>query len=227
MTNVLVIEDNKEILNNITLYLENMHYVVDTADNGMTAMYLIGNHRYDVIVLDIMLPGNVNGYDICQTMRECNNHTPVIMLTAKDSVEERLQGFDSGADDYLVKPFSLAELEARIRALVKRSSGMSSPQLVVDGLVFNTQTYRVTRQGQLIELNPSLYKLLEILMKNTPHVVKKEVIEKHIWGDDLPQSDVLKTSVHMLRKKIDGPYEQPLIHTMRGIGYLIRAPLAE
>lgn len=227
MTNVLVVEDNREILNNITLYLENMHYVVDVADNGMTAMYLIGNHSYDVIVLDIMLPGNVNGYDICQTMRECKNHTPVIMLTAKDSVEERLQGFDSGADDYLVKPFSLAELEARIRALVKRSSGLTSPELVVDDLVFNTETYRVTRHGQLIELNPSLYKLLEILMKNTPHVVKKEVIEKHIWGDDLPQSDVLKTTVHMLRKKIDEPYEQPLIHTMRGIGYLIKAPLAE
>ncbi len=226
MTNVLVVEDNREILNNITLYLENMHYIVDTADNGMTAMYLIGNHAYDVIVLDIMLPGNVNGYDICQTMRECNNNTAVIMLTAKDSVEERLQGFDSGADDYLVKPFSLAELEARIRALVKRSSGMTSPELVVADLVFNTDTYRVTRQGQLIELNPSLYKLLEILMKNSPHVVKKEAIEKHIWGDDLPQSDVLKTTVHMLRKKIDGPYEQALIHTMRGIGYLIKAPQA-
>lgn len=222
MPKILIVEDSKEILANITLFLENMHYTVDCADNGMTAMYLIGNNRYDVIVLDIMLPGNVNGYDICKTMRECNNHTPVIMLTAKDSIEERLQGFDSGADDYLIKPFSLDELEARIKAVYKRSSGVISNQLVVSDLVFDTETFVVTRQGQLIELNPALYKLLEILMKHSPHVVKKEIIENHLWGDDLPESDVLKTTIHMLRKKIDAPFEMPLIHTMRGIGYLIK-----
>ncbi|HEY9050102.1 MAG TPA: response regulator transcription factor [Gammaproteobacteria bacterium] len=222
MPRILVVEDNKEILSNITMFLEHRNYTVDCADNGMTAMYLIGNNRYDVVVLDIMLPGDANGYDICNTMRQCNNNTPVIMLTAKDSVEERLEGFDSGADDYLVKPFSLDELEARIKALHKRSTGVSTNLLTVGDLSFNTETYLVVRQGQEIELNPTLYKLLEILMKNSPNVVKKEVIEHYIWGDDIPESDVLKTTVHMLRKKVDGPFNKPLIQTMRGIGYSIK-----
>jgi len=219
---ILVVEDNKEILSNITLFLETRNYIVDCADNGMTAMYLIGNNEYDVIVLDIMLPGEANGYDICRTMRKCNNNTPVIMLTAKDSVEERLEGFESGADDYLVKPFSLDELEARIKAVYKRSSGSTQNIFTVGDLNFNTETYSVIRQGDKIELNPTLYKLLEILMRNSPNVVKKELIEGYVWGDDLPESNVLKTTVHMLRKKIDIPYTSSVIHTMRGIGYLIK-----
>lgn len=222
MLRILVVEDNKEILSNITMFLEHRNYIVDCADNAMTAMYLIGNNRYDVVVLDIMLPGDANGYDICKTMRQCNNHTPVIMLTAKDSLEERLEGFESGADDYLVKPFALDELEARIKALHKRSSGASKSVLTVGDLSFNTETYSVVRQGQEIELNPTLYKLLEILMKNSPNVVKKEVIEQYIWGENLPESDVLKTTIHMLRKKVDIPFGTSLIQTLRGIGYLIK-----
>ena len=222
MPRILVVEDNKEILSNITLFLENKNYTVDCADNGMTAIYLIGNNSYDVVVLDIMLPGEANGYDICNTMRKCNNNTPVIMLTAKDSVEERLEGFESGTDDYLVKPFSLDELEARIKALHKRSAGASEPVLSVGDLSFNTQTYSVLRGGAVIELNPTLYKLLEILMKNSPNVVKKNHIETSIWGDDMPESEVLKTTIHMLRKKIDTPFNQSSIQTMRGIGYLIK-----
>lgn len=222
MMRILVVEDNKEILSNITLFLEAKNYTVDCADNGMTAMYLIGNHEYDVIVLDIMLPGESNGYDICRTMRKCNNNTPVIMLTAKDSLEERLEGFESGTDDYLVKPFSLDELEARIKAIFKRSTGGNQNILTVGDLKFNTETYSVNRQGESIELNPSLYKLLEILMKNSPNVVKTENIENYIWGDDLPESNVLKTTIHMLRKKVDAPFSSQLIQTMRGIGYLIK-----
>jgi len=218
---ILIVEDNKEILTNITLFFEVKHHIVDCADNGMTAMYLIGNNQYDVIVLDIMLPGEADGYDICRTMRQCNNNTPVIMLTAKDSIDERLEGFDSGADDYLIKPFSLDELEARIMAIHKRSSGMTQNQLTVGDLSFNTDTFSVVRQGKKIELNPTLYKLLQILMKNSPNVVKKETIEYHIWGDDLPESNVLKTTIHMLRKKVDLPFNSSMIETMRGIGYLI------
>ncbi len=222
MPRILVVEDNREILSNISMFLENKNNIVDCADNAMTAMHLIGNNTYDVIVLDIMLPGNANGYDICQTMRQCNNHTPVIMLTAKDSLDERLQGFDSGADDYLVKPFSLEELVARINAVYKRSSGSAQKVLRVQDLDFNTETYSVMRQGKTIELNPTLYKLLDVLMRNSPGVVSKESIENYIWGDDLPESNVLKTTIHMLRKKIDLPFEKPLIHTVRGIGYCIK-----
>ena len=222
MPNILVVEDNREILSNITMFLENRNYTVDCADNAMTAMYLIGNNHYDVIVLDIMLPGDANGYDICKTMRQCNNNTPVIMLTAKDSVEERLEGFESGTDDYLVKPFSLDELEARINAIYKRSTSASQSMLSVGDLSFNTETYSVLRQGKQIELNPTLYKLLEILMRSSPNVVKKEIIENYIWGDDIPESNVLKTTVHMLRKKIDFEFDRSLIHTMRGIGYYIK-----
>jgi len=222
MPRILVVEDNREILSNITLFLENGGYVVDCADNAMTAIYLIGHNAYDVIVLDIMLPGGANGYDICKTMRQNGNATPVIMLTAKDSVEERLQGFDSGADDYLVKPFSLDELEARIGAIYKRSAGINQPLLQVADLHFNTQTLAVERQGKAIDLHPVLYRLLEVLMRNSPNVVKKATLEHYIWGDDLPESNVLKTTIHMLRKKIDVPFDKPLIHTMRGIGYVIK-----
>ncbi|VAW56019.1 DNA-binding heavy metal response regulator [hydrothermal vent metagenome] len=222
MSRILVVEDNREILSNITLFLENKNYIVDCADNAMTAIYLVGHNDYDVIVLDIMLPGEANGYDICNTMRKSHNNTPVIMLTARDSVEDRLTGFESGADDYLIKPFSLDELEARIKAIYKRTTGISNPIFNVADLSFNTETYSVVRQGVFIEMNPTLYKLLDILMTNSPNVVKKETIENHIWSDDIPESNVLKTTIHMLRKRIDAPFNCALIHTMRGIGYYIK-----
>lgn len=222
MIRVLVVEDNREILGNITFFLETRNYVVDCADNAMTAMHLIGNNQYDVIVLDIMLPGGADGYDICRNMRQCHNATPVIMLTAKDSIEERLQGFDVGADDYLIKPFSLDELEARISAVYKRSVGSTSKLLRVADLSFNTDTYEVVRGGEKIELHPTLYKLLEVLMRQSPNVVRKELLEAAVWGDDLPESNVLKTTIHMLRRKIDTPFDDELIHTMRGIGYYIK-----
>jgi len=222
MPKILVVEDNKEILANVTLFLESRNYTVDCADNGMTAIYLVGNNQYDVVVLDIMLPGEANGYDICKTMRQCNNNTPVIMLTAKDNVEDRLEGFDSGADDYLIKPFSLDELEARIKAIYKRTAGIAKSILTVGDLSFNTETYSVIRQGDEVELNPTLYKLLEILMRNSPNVVKKESLENYIWGEDIPESNVLKTTIHMLRKKVDIPFDKSLIYTMRGIGYSIK-----
>ena len=222
MIRVLVVEDNKEILSNITLFLETRNYQVDCADNAMTAMHLIGNNQYDVIVLDIMLPGGANGYDICRNMRQCNNTTPVIMLTAKDSIEERLQGFEMGADDYLIKPFSLQELEARINAVYKRSAGKDQKVLRLGDLSFNIDTYEVIRQGQHIELNPTLYKVLEVLMRQSPNVVRKETLGSVVWGDDLPESNVLKTTIHMLRKKIDAPFDREMVHTMRGIGYSIK-----
>jgi len=222
MSRILVVEDNRGILSNITLFLENKNYIVDCADNAMTAIYLVGHNDYDVIVLDIMLPGEANGYDICNTMRKSHNNTPVIMLTARDSVEDRLTGFESGADDYLIKPFSLDELEARIKAIYKRTTGISNPIFNVADLSFNTETYSVVRQGVFIEMNPTLYKLLDILMTNSPNVVKKETIENHIWSDDIPESNVLKTTIHMLRKRIDAPFNCALIHTMRGIGYYIK-----
>jgi len=222
MPSVLVVEDNKQILTNITLFLESKNYIVDCADNAMTAIYLVGHNNYDVVVLDIMLPGEANGYDICNTMRKSHNNTPVIMLTAKDSVEDRLTGFESGADDYLIKPFSLDELEARIKAIYKRTTGITNTILTVADLSFNTETYSVVRQGDLIELNPTLYKLLDVLMTHSPNVVKKETIENYLWADDMPESNVLKTTIHMLRKKIDTPFNTPLIQTMRGIGYYIK-----
>ena len=222
MVRVLVVEDNKEILSNITLFLETREYVVDCADNAMTAMHLISNNPYDVVVLDIMLPGGASGYDICRNMRQLDNQIPVIMLTAKDSIEERLQGFDAGADDYLIKPFSLDELEARISAVYKRSVGGGKNTLKVGELTFNTDTFEVTRAGQAIELHPTLYKLLEVLMRHSPNVIRKEALEAAVWGDDLPESNVLKTTVHMLRKKIDGPFDDEMLHTMRGIGYYIK-----
>lgn len=222
MLSILIVEDNKDILSNIVLYLENKKYIVDCADNGTTATHLINNNNYDVIVLDIMLPGGTNGYDICRKLRAAGNDTPVIMLTAKDSIDERLEGFESGTDDYLVKPFSLDELEARIKSLHNRATGMGNKILSVKNLSFDTATYSIKRDNKKIELNKMLYKLLALLMRNSPNVVTKEDIEKSLWGDNIPESEVLKTTVRMLRKKIDVPFDEDLIKTVRGVGYCIR-----
>ena len=221
--NILVVEDNPTILANVTTYLENLGYVVDCADNGATAEHLIRRHGFDVIVLDIMLPGSLDGYDLCRTIRDEGNDAAVIMLTAKDSIDDRLTGFDAGADDYLIKPFALEELNARIKAQYKRSRGkVANTRLQVGDLSFNLETMIVRRGAQAITLNPTLYKLLALLMQKSPKVVRREEIERHLWGDDVPLSDVLRSTMYMLRKKIDDPFDRPLLHTMRGIGFCLR-----
>lgn len=217
---ILVVEDNKDILANLHDFLTLKGYVVDCADNGLTALHLISSQVYDLIILDIMLPG-VDGLTICDSLRN-NAHldTPVIMLTAKDEIEDKLKGFESGADDYLVKPFDLSELLVRIEAILRRTSKNSKKKILqVADLEYNLDTMSVTRAGKSIDLKPASLKLLKKLMQESPGVVKREILEQLLWGDDLPDKDNLKAHIYLLRNKIDKPFKQKLLKTVHGIGY--------
>ncbi|WP_226648498.1 response regulator transcription factor [Microbulbifer variabilis] len=216
---ILVVEDNRDILINIIEYLENEGYNVDSAQDGLSGLHLAATHQYDLIVLDIMLPG-IDGYLFCQRLRnDARLDTPILMLTARDALEDRLRGLRFGADDYLVKPFSLAELVARIEAITRRSQGKGVAQLYVSDLVFDPATHQVSRSGQILKLNPMGIKLLVLLMKKSPAVVKREDLELEMWGEDIPDRDSLRSHIHQLRQVVDKPFTRPLIHTVHGIGY--------
>ncbi|MDB6063627.1 MAG: two component transcriptional regulator, winged helix family [Verrucomicrobiaceae bacterium] len=216
---ILVIEDNRDILANVLDYLTLKGYSVDCAKDGLSGLHLASTGQYDLVVLDIMLPG-IDGYRICKLLREDGrSDVPILMLTARDTLEDRLQGLEAGADDYLVKPFALSELVARIEAILRRSRGALKRQLKVADLLYDLDTLLVSRAGQVIKLNPLGMKLLAILMQKSPAVVRREVLEEALWGDDCPDSDSLRTHIHQLRLVLDKPFEKPLLHTLHGIGY--------
>lgn len=215
---LLVIEDNCDILANIVDYLEAAGHVVDCSLNGPGGLHLALTERFDLIVLDVMLPG-MDGYQLCQSLRAAGNEVPIIMLTARDALDDRLQGLKAGADDYLVKPFALAELAARIEAILRRVQGSRQRRLQVGDLVFDLETVAVSRGGLALKLNPACLKLLEVLMRKSPAVVRREVLEEALWGDNIPASDGLRSHLHLLRQVIDKPFAQPLLHTVHGLGY--------
>lgn len=218
--NILIIEDNKDIAENIADYFEPLGHALDFAADGLTGLHLAVTKRFDVIVLDLMLPG-MNGITLCQKLRqEGKVNTPVIMLTARDQLDDKLMGFQAGADDYLVKPFSIKELEVRIQALAKRSKmSIADTSLVVADLDYNPETLEAKRADQKLDLNPIQRRLLELLMKNSRRVVSREELEQHIWGDILPDNDVLRTHIYSLRNIIDKPFSRKLLHTIHGSGY--------
>lgn len=216
---VLIVEDNRDLSAIVGDYLEADGNVLDFAFDGRSALRLALTETYDVIVLDIMLPG-MDGLEFCSQYRKlANNPARIIMLTARDSLEDILEGFRRGADDYMVKPFFLSELVARIRALFRRDRQISQPVLRVGDLTFNRQTLEVRRQDQNIDLNPSCLKLLACLMEASPCVVPRYELEHVLWGDTPPDSDVLKAQLHKLRNAVDKPFNSPLIHTLQRIGY--------
>ncbi|GHU33536.1 DNA-binding response regulator [Betaproteobacteria bacterium] len=216
---ILVIEDNRDILANVLDYLQLKAYSVDCAQDGLGGLHLATTNHYDLIVLDIMLPG-MDGYQVCKRLREdARSEVPILMLTARDALEDRLEGLKSGADDYLVKPFALSELVARIEAILRRSRGSRKRQLKVADLVYDLDTLDITRAGQPLKINPLALKLLEILMRKSPSVVRREALEEALWGDDTPDSDSLRSHIHQLRQIIDKPFPAPLLHTLHGIGY--------
>ncbi len=218
--NILIIEDNKDIAENIADYFEPLGHTLDFAADGLTGLHLAVTKRFDVIVLDLMLPG-MDGITLCQKLRqEGKVNTPVIMLTARDQLDDKLMGFQAGADDYLVKPFSVKELEVRIQALFKRSKiSNADTNLVVADLNYNPETLEAHRANQKLELNPIQRRLLELLMQNNRRVVTREELEQHIWGDILPDNDVLRTHIYSLRNIIDKPFPKKLLHTIHGSGY--------
>jgi len=218
---LLIIEDNPAIVENITDFLESKGYILDFAMDGISGFHLALTHDYDVIVLDLMLPG-MDGITLCQKLRqEAKNQIPVIMLTARDTLEDKLLGFDSGADDYLVKPFALKELDARIKALTKRRMA-DNRILVVGDLQMDLGTYEVCRQGERIPLNNTCLSILKMLMEAAPNVVSRKDMENSLWGDMPPGSDVLRSHIYTLRKKIDKPFDPALIETVHGIGFRLK-----
>ena len=218
---ILIVEDNADIVANLYGFFEPKGYVLDSAPNGYGGLALASEHDYDVIVLDVMLPG-LNGLEMCQKLRsELRKNVPVLMLTARDTLEDKVAGFDSGADDYLVKPFSLVELEVRLKALVRRSRGLgtASAVLAVGDLSFDTETFQATRAGVPLALTKTGYTILKVLMRETPKVVPRDRIEHELWGDNPPDTDALRVHIHALRQALDKPFAQPMLHTIAKVGY--------
>ena len=217
---VLLIEDHRDIAEMVGAYLESKDYIVDYAPDGVSGLRLGENNDYDAIVLDVMLPG-IDGLDVCRRLRqESLNDVPVLMLTARDTLSDKLSGFEHGADDYLVKPFDLEELEARLTALIRRHTrSISNDHLNVAGLSFDATTLRVTRNGAQLTVNPIGLKILGLLMRRSPSVVLRSDIEREIWGNLPPDSDALRSHMYTLRKAVDKPFNTVLIHTVHGAGF--------
>jgi len=217
---VLLIEDNRSISEMVGEYLERRGYSVDFAADGVTGLHLAVTNSYDVVVLDLMLPG-MDGIEVCRKLRQdAKRSTPVLMLTARDTLEDKVSGLDAGADDYLVKPFELKELDARVRSLIRRDRRqVSQGVLKVGDLVLDTATLRLTRNGKDLLVSPIGLKLLSILMRESPRVVSRRDIEREVWGDMLPDSDTLRSHLYNLRKVIDKPFDHPLLHTIHSAGY--------
>jgi heavy metal response regulator len=220
---ILVIEDDAKIASFITKGLEQAGFAVDHAADGEDGLFMATNESYDAAVIDIMLPGR-DGLSIIAAMRQAKLATPVIILSAKHSVEDRVRGLQTGSDDYLVKPFTFAELLARVQALIRRSSRVTEPnRLTVGELSVDLITREAVRSGQTIELQPREFSLLDYLMRHSGRVVSKTMILEHIWDYHFdPQTNVVDVLVCRLRNKIDRDYEQKLIHTIRGVGYVIK-----
>ncbi|MFT5447912.1 MAG: DNA-binding response OmpR family regulator [Gammaproteobacteria bacterium] len=221
---ILLIEDHQDIAEMVFAYLERRGYVLDHAADGVTGLHLAVTGEYDVIVLDLMLPG-MDGITLCTKLRnEARKNTPVLMLTARDTLDEKVSGLDAGADDYLVKPFEIQELEARLRALIRRHQGGLNPEtLTASDLVLDTGTLVVRRAGRELALTPISLKLLTALMRASPRVVSRQELERQVWGDVLPDSDTLRSHLYNLRKAIDRPFDRPLLQTVQGAGYRIVA----
>lgn len=222
---LLLIEDHHDIAEMVYAYLERRGFVVDYAADGLSGLQLATTNPYEVIVLDLMLPG-LDGIELCQKLRqEAKKDTPLLMLTARDTLPDKVAGLEAGADDYLVKPFEIQELEARARALVRRHRGQVSPKVLqVADLVLDTGTCRVQRAGQELTLTPIGFRLLSSLMQASPRVVSRRELERDLWGEFFPDSDALRSHLYNLRKIIDKPFEQPLLQTIPGMGYRLAEP---
>ncbi|MFT5426306.1 MAG: DNA-binding response OmpR family regulator [Gammaproteobacteria bacterium] len=222
---ILLIEDNHDIAYMVCEYLERSEYVMDHAADGITGLHLAVSNEYDLIILDLMLPG-MDGIELLNKFRnEAKQSIPVLILTARDTLDDKITGLDVGADDYLIKPFEIKELEARARALIRRQRGMISPEkLQVADLIFDSGTLKVMRSDSPIKLTPIGLKILKILMQASPRVVSRREIERQIWGDILPDSDTLRSHMYNLRKCIDKPFKKHLMETMQNTGYRLVDP---
>ena len=218
---VLLVEDEHKIASYVKRGLQESGYAVDAVFTGRDALDWTGAAPYDLIILDIMLPG-IDGLTVCRELRQRGDRTPVLMLTARDGIEDRVDGLDAGADDYLVKPFAMKELLARLRALSRRTDQPKSSILSYADLSLDTRTHQVRRNGKLISLALKEFSVLECLLREPGRVLSRAQIAEHVWSyENFNQSNVVDVYVRNLRRKIDEPFEQKLIYTVRGVGYCL------
>ncbi len=220
---ILVVEDNRRLNHSLKLSLTDDGYAVDAAFDGQEGQEFAELTPYDAIILDVMLPVK-DGLAVCRALRQQRINTPVIMLTARDAVEDRVHGLDSGADDYLIKPFALDELRARLRALLRRDAPTKGGQIEIGDLTLDPATHRVERSGRAIELTAKEFALLEYFARHPDQIITREMAENHIWSYDFNgTSNVVDVYVRRLRRKIDDPFDVKLLETVRGVGYRLAA----
>lgn len=220
---ILIIEDEKKVVSFIKSGLKSEGFTVETAYDGEEGLFKAKEDDYDLIVLDIMLP-KMDGISLCKELRKAGKNLPIIMLTARDAVEDRIAGLNAGADDYLTKPFSFAELLARIQALSRRSTNISQPRLQLADLTLDPDAYLVMRGKKQIDLSPTEFKLLKYLMENSGRLLSKTILLEKVWGYDFsPESNIVDVYIKYLRDKIDHGFKKKLLQTVRGVGYKICA----
>ena len=222
---ILLVEDDRDLADTILFSLESAGYICDYAGDGIQAIELATTQVFDAIVLDIMLPG-IDGMGVCSRLRnEYGVDTPILMLTARDDISDKLEGFERGSDDYLGKPFEMAELIARVTALVNRKRGKTAKQRITSGdLEIDLRSQSVSLAGKKIDLSPTGFEILRILVREAPGVVSRAALEQELWGDEIPDSDALRSHVYMLRKALDKPIEsdgKSIIKTRKGVGFMI------
>jgi DNA-binding response OmpR family regulator len=218
---VLLVEDEARVARFVARGLREQAYAVDIAEDGEAALFQTSVNAYDVIILDLMLP-KIDGLEVCREMRAAGVTTPVLMLTARDTVGDRITGLDTGADDYLTKPFAFAELLARLRAILRRGGEVRPPLITVADLTIDTHAQRAARDGVAVSLTTKEYALLEFLARHAGKVVSRAEISEHVWDESYdPFTNLIDVYVGRLRRKIDTPSAVPLIHTRRGVGYVL------
>ena len=218
---ILLVEDDLRIARFVAKGLREQAYAVDVTNNGDDAFYRASVNDYDALVLDVMIPGR-DGFAVCRDLRAAGSTVPIIMLTARDSVQDRVTGLDTGADDYLTKPFEVAELLARLRALLRRGHVVPLATICIADLVLNTRAQRATRSGRELALTTKEYALLEYLAREQERVVSRAEIAEHVWDENFdPLSNLIDVHINRLRHKVDDGFLLPLIHTRRGAGYML------